>query len=149
MTGPPRRARTTRRSGTSARYQVLHRISRHNKIKVLVAMSFAVTFASVGDIMLSHGVKTVCADDHRVFHIVLAALTNFYFVGGVLLLISFFILYAMSLSWGELSYVLPLTAGEYLLVTILAYFLLGENVLSLRWAGSGLVAAGIAVVTRT
>ena len=123
--------------------------TRHNKIKVLIAMSFAVTFASLGDIMLSYGVKTVSAGHHGLYDTATAALTSIYVMGGVLLLIGFFTLYAMSLSWGELSYVLPLTAGEYLLVTILAYFLLGENVLSARWAGSGLVAAGIVIVTRS
>lgn len=123
--------------------------TRHNKIKVLIAMSFAVTFASVGDIMLSHGVRTSGVGDVGLSDSVVAAVTDPYVIGGVLLLIGFFTLYAMSLSWGELSYVLPLTAGEYLLVTILAYFILGEHVLSARWVGSGLVAAGIAVVTRS
>jgi uncharacterized membrane protein len=47
------------------------------------------------------------------------------------------------------SYVLPLTAADYVLVTLLAYFLLGEPVCAFRWTGSVLVAAGLAIVARS
>ena len=44
---------------------------------------------------------------------------------------------------------LPLTAADYVLVTLLAYFLLGEDVSPIRWLGSIMVAIGIALVART
>ena len=50
----------------------------------------------------------------------LATITNHYVIGGIVLLVTFPVLYLVSLSWEELSYVLPLTAANYVLVTILA-----------------------------
>ena len=79
----------------------------------------------------------------------LLTITNFYVIGGMVLLILFLFLYLASLSWEELSFVLPLTAADYVLVTLLAYFLLHEDVSPLRWAGSVLVGLGIALVSRT
>ena len=65
------------------------------------------------------------------------------------LLSAFLILYLVSLSWEELSYVLPLTAANYVLVTILACLVLHEHVSALRWSGSVLVMIGIGLVART
>ncbi|MHB9037829.1 MAG: EamA family transporter [Armatimonadota bacterium] len=121
-----------------------------NKIKVLLAMFFAVIFGSFGDISIRYGMRSVECRYHPGFgsHF-MCAVTNPYVWVGVFFLILFFVLYLASLSWEELSYVLPLTAADYVLVTILAYFLLGEDVSPMRWAGSVLVAAGIALVVRT
>ncbi|NLN78433.1 MAG: EamA family transporter, partial [Armatimonadetes bacterium] len=59
------------------------------------------------------------------------------------------LLYLASLSWEDLSYVLPLTAGDYVLITVLAFFFLHEHVDVLRWVGSVLVTAGIVLVARS
>ncbi|MCE5314331.1 MAG: EamA family transporter [Armatimonadota bacterium] len=121
-----------------------------NKIKVLVAMFFAVIFGAFGDISIRYGMRSVeCAYHPNIASHFVCAATNPFVWMGVFLLILFFILYLASLSWEELSYVLPLTAADYVLVTLLAYFLLGEDVSPLRWAGSVLVAFGIALVVRT
>jgi drug/metabolite transporter (DMT)-like permease len=121
-----------------------------NKIKVLIAMFFAVIFGAFGDVSIRYGMRSVECQYHPGIgsHFVCAA-TNPFVWTGVFCLILFFVLYLASLSWEELSYVLPLTAADYVLVTILAYFLLGEDVSPMRWAGSILVAAGIALVVRT
>lgn len=125
--------------------------ARHsNKLKVLIAMFFGVVFGAIGNISLSKGMKIIadceyeCASDA-----ILAAVTHPYIIGGIVLLTAFLLLYLASLSWEDLSYVLPLTAGDYVLVTLLAYFILHEDVTPLRWAGSLLVATGIALVARS
>jgi len=124
--------------------------NRRNKIKVLVAMFFGVIFGALGNISLSRGMRCVgnsgyeCARDA-----VTGAVTQPYIVTGVLLLAAFLLLYLASLSWEDLSYVMPLTAGDYVLVTLLAFFILHEAVTPLRWAGSVLVATGIVLVARS
>lgn len=124
--------------------------NRRNKIKVLIVMFFAVIIGAFGDISLSKGMKVVGATDHdTLLDAFIAGSTNFYVLAGVVLLIAFLFLYLASLSWDDLSFVLPLTAADYVLVTLLAYFILHEDVSPLRWAGSVLVATGIAVVART
>ena len=123
---------------------------RRNKAKVLVVMFFAVVFGAFGDVSLSKGMKAVAAmPTGGVVHTVVAVFTNAYVVGGILLLVGFLTLYLASLSWESLSFVLPLTAADYVLVTVLAHFLLGEDVSPIRWLGSIAVALGIALVART
>jgi len=61
----------------------------------------------------------------------------------------FLLLYLLSLSWDDLSFVLPLTAADYILVTVFAKFLLHEPVSPIRWTGSAMVAIGIGLVTRS
>jgi len=121
-----------------------------NKLKVLIVMFIAVIFGALGDVSLSKGMKTVNATDpDGVLATFIATMTNPYVIGGICLLITFLMLYLASLSWEELSYVLPLSAADYVLVTLFAYFLLKEDVSPLRWTGSVLVAIGIALVART
>jgi uncharacterized membrane protein len=123
---------------------------RRTRLKVLVVMFVAVVLGSLGDVSLSKGMKWIgAAHFENVYQAALSALTNLYIVAGVGLLIGFLLLYLASLSWEDLSFVLPLTAADYVLVTLLAHFLLHEDVSPLRWAGSVLVAAGIGLVARS
>lgn len=129
---------------------MMPRHDRRNKIKVLVAMLFGIIFGSVGNVTLSRGMRCVgksgfeCARDA-----IVGALTQPYFITGVLLMFAFLLLYMASLSWEDLSYVMPLTAGEYVLVTLLAFLVIREPVTALRWAGSILVSTGIILVARS
>lgn len=113
-------------------------------------MFFGVSFGAVGNIMLSRGMRCVGKSGYECAHdAILGALTQPYLIFGVSLMIAFLLLYMASLSWEELSYVMPLTAGEYVMVTLLAFFVLSEPVTALRWAGSILVATGIILVARS
>lgn len=126
------------------------RAGRHNKAKVIAVMSIAVVLSSLGDISLSKGMKMVGATEHHsLLDGFLYAVTNPYVLGGVWLMIAFLFLYLASLSWEDLSFVLPLTAIDYVLVTLLAFFVLGEPVSPFRWAGSVLVATGVALVAKS
>lgn len=123
---------------------------RRNKAKVLIVMFFAVVFGAFGDISLSKGMKLIGSMEfHGFLSAFVATITNVYVIAGILLLILFLLLYLASLSWEDLSYVLPLTAADYVLVTLLAYFILKEDVSPIRWAGSVLVATGIVLVAKT
>ena len=82
-------------------------------------------------------------------HAFTATVTNIYVIAGIMLLAAFLLLYLASLSWERMSFVLPLTAADYVLVTILAHFVLHESVSPIRWMGTVLVAIGIAMVART
>lgn len=121
-----------------------------NKVKVLIAMFFGVIFGAIGNISLSKGMKCVGDAGYDCPHdAILGAVTQPYIITGVVFLSGFMLLYLASLSWEELSYVLPLTAGDYVLVTLLAFLILHEAVTPLRWAGSVLVGTGIVLVARS
>ena len=66
---------------------------------------------------------------------------------GVLLLIAWMLLRMALLSWADLSYVLPVTAVEYVLVALAGRLYLHETITTRRWAGIALIVAGAALVS--
>jgi drug/metabolite transporter (DMT)-like permease len=66
---------------------------------------------------------------------------------GVLLLIVWMMSRMALLSWADLSYVLPVTAVGYVLVAVVGKVLLNEQITMKRWAGIGLIVAGVALVS--
>jgi drug/metabolite transporter (DMT)-like permease len=114
--------------------------------KYLVLAGVAL-FGSAGDAFLSRGMKQVGAVSlHHLPSIILAVL-NPWVALGVLLLLGFFASYMMTLSWADLTYVLPATSVGYVLLTLMAKFLLHEHVSASRWVGILLISAGVAFAT--
>jgi drug/metabolite transporter (DMT)-like permease len=60
--------------------------------------------------------------------------------------ISFFTFMAL-LSVADVSFAVPATAASYVLETLLAKFILKEQVSGRRWAGASLVACGVALLS--
>jgi uncharacterized membrane protein len=115
--------------------------------KYLVLVGVAVS-AAIGDSLLSRGMKQIgsVSLDHLP-HIILAIL-NPWVALGILFLLCFFASYMTALSWADLTYVLPATSLSYVLLALIAKFLLHEQVSATRWAGIVLVSAGVGFVTR-
>ena len=77
-----------------------------------------------------------------------AALSRSRFViGSVIAMAVSFFAYLGLLTIADLSFAVPATAITYVLETILAKYLLKEQVNWLRWAGAGLVICGVALVS--
>jgi drug/metabolite transporter (DMT)-like permease len=70
----------------------------------------------------------------------------FILIGIPAMALSFFALMAL-LSVASLSFAVPITASSYILETALAKYLLREDVKWQRWAGTALVAIGIALLS--
>ena len=103
-------------------------------------------FAAAGDSMLSHGMKqTGAISIHHLQGVVLAIL-NPWVACGILLLLAFFASYMNALSWADLTYVLPATSLGYVLLAVVAKFLLHEQVSPLRWLGIALISGGVGFV---
>lgn len=62
-------------------------------------------------------------------------------------MLTFLVLWMVSLSWSDLTFVMPLTALTYVLNAILVGPILGEHVTPSRWVGTILIAVGVAFVT--
>ena len=76
-----------------------------------------------------------------------ALMQSGYIVASVVAMaISFFAFMAL-VSIAELSFAVPATASTYIFETILAKYLLKEQVEMKRWAGVLLVAAGVGLLT--
>jgi drug/metabolite transporter (DMT)-like permease len=104
--------------------------------------------ASIGDSLLSHGMKQVGNISLSHWSDVILAVFNPSVALGILLLLGFFASYMTALSWADLTYVLPATSLGYVLLTLIAKFFLHETVTTSRWIGILLISAGVGFVTQ-
>ena len=72
---------------------------------------------------------------------------NRYVIGSIAAMAVSFFAYLGLLSITDLSFAVPATAVTYVLETVMAKYVLKEDVNSLRWAGATLVIFGVALVS--
>jgi len=122
-------------------------------VKTMVIVLIAAALGGTGHVFLAKGMRPVGdlteAPSHRVGGMVARAVANPWLIVGVVLQASFFFIYLMLLSRADVSLVLPLTAVDYIVVAVLAQYMLGETVTPARWAGMGLIVAGVGLLSRT
>ncbi len=105
-------------------------------------------FGSVGDSLLSYGMKQVGSVSLAHLESVIFAVLNPWIALGILFLLGFFAAYMTALSWADLTYVLPATSLGYVILALIAKFALHEHVSLSRWLGIVLISGGVAFVTR-
>jgi drug/metabolite transporter (DMT)-like permease len=105
-------------------------------------------FGAVGDTLLSHGMKQVGPISLHHLPQIFFVILNPSVALGILFLLGFFSSYMVSLSWADLTYVLPATSLGYVLLALIAKFALHEQVSLARWLGILLIAGGVGFVTR-
>lgn len=96
--------------------------------------------------MLAHGMKQTGSIDVHHLSTVIFAVTNPWVAIGILFLLAFFASYMNALSWADLTYVLPATSLGYVLLALVARFILHEQVSALRWMGIALISGGVSFV---
>ena len=122
-------------------------------MKTVTVLVLAVLFQTAGNLLVSRGMKQVAATSpweitHWFsFSLQMAQSPSVWL--GTLLLIIFFVLYAMLLSWADLSFVLPASSFGYVLNVALAHYLLLEPVSMSRWFGTMLISIGVVLVSMT
>ncbi|MEP6643276.1 MAG: EamA family transporter [Acidobacteriaceae bacterium] len=105
-------------------------------------------FAAIGDSLLSHGMKQVGGISLHHLAQVILCIRNPWVALGILFLLGFFATYMAALSWADLTYVLPATSLGYVLLALIAKFLLHEQISPMRWVGILLISGGVGFVTR-
>jgi len=108
----------------------------------------AITVCStLGDVFLKMGMNQV--GSVRLAHLLrlLLAVANPWIILGILTLLGFFVAYISSLSWADLTFVMPATAFGYVLTALMARFFLHEHVTVWRWTGVGMITLAIGFVT--
>lgn len=113
-------------------------------------VAIIVTATSAGELLQTAGMKRHGEiRDFRpgALRRVFASLARNWFVGAsiVLMAISFFAFMKL-LSVADLSFSVPATAASYVVETVLAKYLLGEQVSSKRWAGAACVVFGVVLL---
>jgi uncharacterized membrane protein len=110
------------------------------RTKTFLFAAFVVLSNAFGNLFLSMGMRQ--AGDANL----ILALAQPYAVIGVLLLISWLLVRMAMFSWADLSYVLPVTAFGYVVTALLGQGFQNEVIDGKRWAGIGLIVAGVFLV---
>ncbi|MDE2293280.1 MAG: EamA family transporter [Elusimicrobia bacterium] len=120
------------------------------RVRATVAMVVAILAAAAGNVMLSHGMKTVGAlsayGPEALWTFFTSACLNPWVIGGIGLQLANYLLWLAVLSWAEVSWATPLNAIEYVLVGLGAAAFLGERVGPVRWLGIVLIVFGVSVM---
>lgn len=110
------------------------------RTKTFFFAAFVVLSNAFGNLFLSLGMRH--AGDANL----IVALAQPYTVLGILLLISWLLMRMAMLSWADLTYVLPVTAFGYVVSAMLGQQFQNEVIEGKRWAGIGLIVAGVILV---
>ena len=105
-------------------------------------------FAAIGDSFLARGMKQVGNISLHSLPDIILTILNPWVALGILFLLGFFAAYMTALSWADLTYVLPATSLGYVLLALIAKFLLHEQVTTTALAGYALISAGVGFVTQ-
>ena len=119
-------------------------------IKVILGLAVLILGSTGGEIAITRGMKSTGEPaqlrPRALLQFLGRALRNGWFWTGVpLMALSFYALLVL-LSWEPISLVIPASALSYVVGTLGAKYLLGEDVSVARWAGVALVCAGVALV---
>jgi drug/metabolite transporter (DMT)-like permease len=122
-------------------------------VKTLVLITLMAFFGPMGDVLLRKGMKRIGVVTSgppaallNVFFRIFSSGTIWLGIGSLAL---FFLFYMLVLSWADYSYVQPASAVGYAVVALLGYFMLGETVTAVRWAGVAVICAGVLLVGQT
>jgi len=122
-------------------------------LKTVILIFIMVTVAPLGDTFLGKGMKIVGRmkgwSPPDLFHFFFRAFTTGTVWLGIELLLAYFVAYILVLSWADYSYVQPASSASYVLIAVLAHFLLHETISLTRWAGVLLICTGVFVVGHT
>ena len=102
--------------------------------------------STLGDVYLAKGMKQMGAMSVARWRELILAPLHPYVALGVVLLLMFYISYLASLSWADLSYIMPATTLGYVLTAFCAHFMLGEQISLTRWIGIGMISFGVGFI---
>ena len=123
------------------------------KLKTFLMILVMIIAGPLGNVLLGKGMKQAGAVSLWPLSHLFAEVTRIFGIVpiwlGISSLIVFFIAYMLVLSWADYSFVQPASSLAYGVVALLGYFVLGEHVSGLRWAGILIICLGVFVVSRT
>lgn len=127
-------------------------------MRLLPLVVISIFVQSLGNVLLGKGIKQVTssldlswygfslASVVKYASIFSAIATNLSFSLGLLLLITFFLLHLTLLSKADLSFVMPVTSFSYVLIAVMAGYLLNEHISVPQWIGILLISIGVMIV---
>lgn len=122
-------------------------------LRTWLLLPVIVILGPLGNVLLSKGMKGVGAEMTWAPSEAVAIFVRIFTSGciwlGIASLVTFFLIYMLMLTWADYSYVQPVSALSYAVVSLLGYFWLGETVPPMRWLGIGIICAGVLIIVGT
>jgi len=117
--------------------------------KVILGLAVLILGSTAGEIAITRGMKSAGEPERLRPRALLqflgrAVRNGWFWVGVPLMALSFYALLVL-LSWEPISFVIPASALSYVVGTLGAKYLLGEDISLARWVGVALVCAGVAL----
>lgn len=127
--------------------------ARTHQTKTYVLLFLLVLLGSVGNTILSKGMKEAGGLDISHFAPLIAGatrvLTSETIWLGIAMMLGFMVCHMLVLSWADYSFVMPFSAIAYALVPLFGYLFLHEHVSAARWVGIVLIVLGVVLINRT
>jgi drug/metabolite transporter (DMT)-like permease len=116
------------------------------KFSQYLMLVFIMLGASVGDALLSRGMREVGPVSFSHLGLLLHALLNPWVIAGIAVLISFMGSYMTALSWADLTFIQPATAFGNVVTALIGRLWLHEAITPTRWAGIACIVIGVGFV---
>lgn len=121
---------------------------KERRVHPLLLVAIAVTLGAFGQVALKHGMSLIGGDGSALLKAIHGIITPYVLLGLSLYVFSTVIWLAV-LATEELSYVYPMIATGYLLVSFLAWVFFREQISSWRIIGVVMICMGVAFVAAT
>lgn len=117
--------------------------------KTYALIALVMTCNVTGNVLLSHGMREVGEVAPGAASGYVKAFENGWVIAGICILTTWMVGQLGLLSRADLSFVLPITAINYVLIAIIGHSVLGEYISWERWIGILLIASGAMLVGET
>ena len=116
----------------------------------IILIFITIILAVTGQVLLKKGMNKIGnISISQISSNLLKIFTNFYILTALLIFIIAFLLWLTILSKFDLSFAYPLVATGYILIALISFIFLKENLTIMRWLGIFLIAIGSYIITRT
>lgn len=123
------------------------------RTEIIALLGIAIVSQAIGNVLLSQGMKSISEGSPTIWSdwlaVALQAVRTPSILFGVGFLITFFVLFATTLSRADLSFVLPAISSEVIVNVAFANYFLQETVSTTRWLGVVLISIGVVLVVRS
>ena len=123
------------------------------RAKTYILIALIVLFSSMGNILLSRGMKQIgavhIASARELVRLFMEIFSSGWIWMGIGSLLLYLVCFMVVLSWADYSYVAPASATVYAVVPLVGHFLLGEKVPPLHWVGILIICLGVGLVRHT
>ncbi len=118
-----------------------------------IILAICIVFGAFGQIFMKtgmnqldkiEGINSILKPDT-----IMGVLLNKYVMGGLFLYFVAAFLWLAALSTLDVSFMYPLLSFAYIITAFFAYWVIGENVTTMRWVGTVLIVLGCILISRS